>query len=403
MNVGAEPHPTSQAGQGMNIRVGPNHYDPDRLVNLGAGTFGEVYLLNDGQALKVLYTPSESDRRHIMELCTTAQVLNTASLNAGLISVPQQEAYELPANSVCGFTMAALVHRAGDQVQAWPSLTKYRFDLGSNTFRVHDGFAFDNGTATRALLQVFQLLLALESRRLVFCDLSGDNVLFDPISQKPGIIDTDSFKHQNSESKSLGSPGFVDPRLLDLGRSGVGGYHFDAKSDIYAATVLAYLLLMGVMPNSVPTNPPMSPEDMARQRLSWGRYLSQGASPFAAAGHNVVQNQVTTMVAQRSKNLQDAARKFSDLSILLAHFDSIFVLGSRENPVLSLSHTDNRSPRAQPLDEINNDTVLEDLRVKYGLKQKRKAAPRQEQPDPAHLKVFLAERGIRLAQLQEGA
>ena len=310
----------------------------------------------------------------------------------------------MPADEVCGFTMDALIHRnVGNKPEPWPQLTRFRYDIATGAYRTQAGATLDDGSAARAVMQVFQLLLALELRRLVFCDLSADNILFDHKSHKPGLIDTDSFKHQNNESSSLGTPGFVDPRLLDLGRSGAGGYHFDSKSDVYAASVLAHLVLVGVMPHSVPTNPDMRDDDKARRRLTWARWLAQGETPFRAAGCEVIPNELTRLVRRRHNHLRVAAGRSTDLRMVLDHLHGTFAVGSRENPILALDTQDPRSPHAQRLRKMGHTRMMADLRQKYAMTvtvRRTTVAPKQPQPDPTHLRGFLEERGIRLPQQQ---
>jgi len=396
----------------MLIRVDKDTYEADKLPLLGTGSFGEIRDLGGSLAAKLYFDkPTDEATRKLIKLFDIGTSLSTDPQSEYTLSLPAALAIDVADDAVAGFSMTCL--------RNWVPLSTlgFRWRAGGE-YDSEAGFRFDDASAVRAAFSLFRALSALERRHIAIGDISAANILVDPRNGAPGFIDMDSVRLEDWESESLGTEGYVDPHVLDSDLNSMGGYPFDARSDVFALTVVIFYLFTGKQPYVFGLNPPRSVEDLAKLRISNFRVLVEGEGCLKAHGLSLTSSTDITELKSRIEALRRVPGKTgSDGEVLYQHFVSVFIRDERENPVESLPENDARNPTyaiSATLKALRAEETLADMDRKYGINRASAVQPkaasisipriaRRNKPyldgDPSAFGAFLRTRGIDYSAL----
>lgn len=404
------------------MRIGNDSFDIDKLLRLGSGQFGTVYELRTGQAAKRYYDDVvDQQRLKLLRMCASAPKLLQDPQLSNSIAIPVMLAMDSH-NTTIGYSMASMASSANGETRVWPKLIAFSYDPNSRRYRSHNGTSLDENTAVKLVFDLFIKLSALAKQHVVLGDISGGNVLYNPIDQTIGLIDIDSAHFEDWESESCGTEGYIDPQLLDQDRNSVGGLNFDSRSDVFSMTVLAFHLLVGTMPYFFSSDPPMkSHEERASQGLSLLRLVLEGDQCLRSAGVRLIHRDEVDYVRQRMQELRDIkGQSGQDGEIVYSHFVGIFVNDERENLVERLPENDSRDPVSLLLRRLRVPEIIADTKRKLGIPIQKSASGLPQLPavlpagyvgtktgryydkDPSPFGPFLELRGIDYAGMIAG-
>ena len=387
----------------MPFRVQSVTYDEASLEFVGAGQYGEVWDLGDRYAAKLYFSrPDHTLTRKLTQLFDIGRAFTADRKGSITAAMPLRPALDVTDGATVGFSMIYF--------RGWSSLSPLCYDLRSMGFREDKGFQFTDSTAVAASFSLFQTLYALSRQKLTIGDISAKNILVNPADGTPAFIDLDSAHFQDWDSDSLGTPGYVDPRLLDAGLNSKGGYHFDAQSDVFALTAVSFVLFTGLMPFMFGVTPPMKEEEFLRNRLSSLRVLLIGEPCLNAVGCQLTDRAILDHLSRRISALRAVkGASGSDGEKLYQHFVHVLVEDGRENLIEDLPDLDPRNPTSELFTLLRTREVLDDLRQKYRqpvpvfvhatLERdeipvlRRNASPKPSQ-DPSQFGDFLTARAI---------
>jgi len=350
------------------FRVGDKTYQVNQLRHVDDGGSGSVYELGARKAVKIYYDkPSGPQTRKLIHLFDIGGRIG-AQANGAAIAMPLEAAIDPTDAAIAGFSMHFM--------ESWLPLSLLNFDTREAHFRERSGFRFNDDSAVGAVFELFGLLAALEKHHIALGDISGKNILIDPQTGKPGLIDMDSVHFEDWESDSQGTPGYVDPHVFDGDLNAVGGYHFDSKSDVFAMTVVAFSLLVGLMPfNFAVHPPPKNKEEFARQRLSSFRIAVEGDACLRSLGLRLPDQDTIVFVQERLAEVRRVkGRSGQDGELLFEHFADVFVRDNRQNLIQLLPEQDNRSPVGAVFERLRTRAVLVDLGQKFADRPRPPAA-----------------------------
>jgi serine/threonine protein kinase len=395
----------------MPFRVQSATYDEASLEFVGAGQYGEVWDLGGAYAAKLYYSrPDQTQTRKLTQLFDIGRALTTGHNATKNAAMPLRPALDVADGGTVGFSMAYF--------RGWLSLSPLCFDLRSTGFPEDRGFRFTDATAVAASYSLFQTLYALSRQKLTIGDISAGNILVNPADGTPAFIDLDSAHFQDWDSESLGTPGYVDPRLFDAGLNSKGGYHFDAQSDVFALTAVCFVLFTGLMPFMFGVTPPMKDTEFLQHRLSSLRVLLRGETCLQAVGRQLANRGVLGHLDRRLRALRDVkGESGEDGERLYRHFVHVLVEGGRENLIEDLPDTDSRNPNSELLTILRTREVRQELWDKFGrmgsasapatltrdkVPIPRRSASPQPWRDPSEFGDFLVARAIDLDAMVAG-
>ena len=373
----------------------PQIYDTNRLSLLGLGTNGCVYEL-DKDAVKLYH--EDRTQAHIQ------------TLNA-LIDIPARR--KQPFNQTAAIPLGH-AQSIDDEIIGycmtlfrWPGLPLLCYRPESSSFPTVQGFRFNDDTAVRAIISLFRTLIALSREGITIGDISAANILINPKNGIPGFIDLDAAYVRGvsrSESDSMGTPGYIDPRLLEISRNSRGGFHFDSDSDLFALTIASFFLFTGTLPFMMGLQPAhMREEDFLKRRLSSLRVavkgtccLSQYGCHLSPGGKDCI-DQITKRM-ESLKRVQGASKNHGQL--LYDHFVDFLVNDKRTSALLNyLSKSNLASVRINQEDKLG----IGDLLIYYRdvLIPTIKALPiRQRLSDPENFGEYLKARSMNQETLE---
>jgi serine/threonine protein kinase len=382
----------------MRFRLDSRTYEKEFLPVLGVGQFGEVFDLGQEHAAKIYHDkPEEFQLRKLMKLFDIGSSIAVDREVAKQVAMPLRPAIDTADDAIAGFSMNCF--------RGWIKLSKLTFAPQKGEYWRHEGFQFSDDTAIAAVFDLFAMLGALARSHIAIGDISLANILIDPRTGKPGFIDMDAVQFEDWESDSQGTEGYVDPSLLDADLNASGGYHFDAKTDVFALTVVSYFLVTGCNPFHLQVLPPVtSSEVLLRKKLSNLRLLIEGDACLHPHGMRLAPTNFLTFLKQRLDCIRRAkGRSGNDGELLYQHFVDVFVENGRENLLEVLEDDDARSPEHQMLAYLRTKEVIRELKTKYGLTGQVPTAARKRKPfiarDPRGFDSFLASRGIELGTM----
>jgi len=381
----------------MRFRLNSRVFESENLPSLGLGQFGEVFDLGQSQAAKLYYDkPEEFQVRKLIKLFDIGTSIAVDRDIAEQVAMPLQPTIDADDDQVAGFSM--------NSFSGWTKLSKLTFDATRGAYWTQDGFQFTDDTAVAAVFDLFAILSALARRHIAIGDISLANILVNPVTAKPGFIDMDSVHFEDWESDSQGTDGYVDPNLLDADLNALGGLHFDAKTDVFALTVVSYFLVTGCNPFHLQVLPPVDRTSLVRQRISNLRVVVEGTSCLQSQGLQLAQTPLLPHLRQRLESVRRVTgRSGRDGELLYEHFIDVFIKDNRENLLEGLSDDDSRNPEYRMLAHLRTKEVIRELKSKYGLTGSMPAAPKKQQPflasDPRALKSFLECRRIDLSRM----
>lgn len=387
----------------MQFRVDNRVYDDTQLAPLGSGSFGVVYDLgHDSRAAKIFHDPPTAEGvRKLTRLIDIRRSLERTPDIAENVALPRAAATLTTDGTLVGFSMKAFL--------GWIRLSKLGYQRTSGSYQQEAGFRFTDESAVASVYSMFRTLNALSSFHMTIGDISQANVFVNPTSCAAGFIDVDDsgvdeWNVEECDSTSQGTEGYVDPRVLEGNQNAAGGYQFDAQSDIFALTVVAYRLTMGIMPFFMAVHPPTwKDEDFLRHRASNLKVLFEGDGCLSAHGKTLVDGTLPQFLHGRVEALRKVRGvSGADGHRLIEHFRQVFLANERSNLVDGLPDGDSRSPMYRSLVVMGTPWVIGDLEGKYG--RGLSLSPTQRRPqapevDPRPFNDFLSARGIDLSMM----
>jgi serine/threonine protein kinase len=366
----------------MQLIVNAERYNDPSPLNLMGGE-GELYALNTENVAKVYHEEIRSDerKRKVLALCNSFQN-DAAKGGATSVAFPQFPAYELVVSldTLVGFSMRWFKN--------CPAIVALGYDLSKNAFNEDKGVCFDKNSALGFVYNAFEAVDQLHQARIVLGDVNPANILYNPATRRPVIIDVDS-----AQIGSFACPAthelYNDPRLQQRGKSLGGGLTFDAGTDTFALAVVCFEFLVGVRPYQLyvtPTNPRGEVENKLKG-ISSIKCFEVGRHCLSGLGVTYLDCPENQAVESRLAQLKTEDRRLYDF------FVGIFVHDERENLLFSLPLMDPRHPGNRFLVESGFKKVVDDeakKRQQYAAVQTRQGVVQRPTalPDSGFRKVI---------------
>ncbi|MEQ1886553.1 MAG: hypothetical protein ABL967_15925 [Bryobacteraceae bacterium] len=317
----------------MQFRIGKDAYDQDKLRFINAGSQGQVFDLGAGSKAAKIYwdNPTDGQRLKLIQLFDIGRDLDQDEKVGRSAALPLAPAIGLDKDDLVGFSMRNL--------DGWPELSSLTYDWQARTFKEANGFRYNDQTAFEAVERMFTVIARLARRHIAVGDIKLSNILIDPKTGNPSFIDMDSVNLEGLDSESGGTEGYTDPHLLELDANAEGGLYFDAKSDVFALTVVAFQLLVGIMPHMVPTHPPFNNlNEYAKRGISLIRVLRQGTGFLGGEKLQLASSERIDYLRERLdelKRIRGASGR--DGEQLIEHFEDVFIWERRDNLIERLA------------------------------------------------------------------
>ena len=324
----------------MQLLVNSQRYSDPPLVD-GSGGTADIYSLGNDSLAKVFTDKLDTKQPNwktkwferqnkIRAFCNSFQN-HVAQFGKSRFAFPENPAYELAVSpdTLVGFAMK--------DFGRIPKIGELRFDLKTGAFPKSNGIQLDDMSAIGLVYQIFESLDALHRARIILGDVSASNVLFSPSLRHPIIIDIDSAQIGSFACTEV-TPAFEAPELKDRGRDRNGEYIFDAGTDVFAAAVVCYELVIGALPHFVNLSPPSGAIKNRDLGVSSIRCFAMGSSYLSTLGHRYVDTPQNKAIERRLASLKSQDRTLYDF------FVSVFVKNERNNLLTFLPAEDRRHP-----------------------------------------------------------
>ncbi|MBU2546710.1 MAG: serine/threonine-protein kinase [Gammaproteobacteria bacterium] len=131
-----------------------------------------------------------------------------------------------------------------------PTLNDIGFDLSMQKFKSSGSVALDDDKAVKLIYNTFNVVDKLHTARIILGDINPSNLLYNPKSNDPIIIDIDSV--QIGQFKCLVcSPEYIDPLIQQQGKN----ITYSEENDIFSIACICFQLIIGKNPFWVLTDP----------------------------------------------------------------------------------------------------------------------------------------------------
>ncbi len=369
----------------MQLIIDRRRYNDPPSLNV-AGAEGELFALDSDNAAKVYHESLRTDgqqfeerKRKVLALCNSYQN-NVGRGGAIAVAFPQFPAYEVDVSldTLVGFSM--------HWFEGCPPIANLGFNLATNTFMEDKGVRFDDTTALGFIYSIFDVMERLHAARIVLGDVNPGNILYNPTTRRPVIIDLDSAQI-GTFGCPVTHPHYNDPLLEQRGRTLTGYLPYDSGTDTFALAVVCFEFWIGKRPfhiaHSKANSMPLDEVEQKRDGISSIKCLALGRQYLGNHGVSYINCDENKAVESRLAQLKAQDRKLYDF------FVGVFVEGERENLLLSLEITDPRHPGYRFLVESGLKDMI-DAEVR-----KRQAADIQARQGYASAGAALPDSGLR--------
>jgi serine/threonine protein kinase len=333
----------------VQLIVNTKRYDDPSPLNLMGGE-GELYALSTDNVAKVYHQEVRSDerKRKVLALCNSFQN-DAAKGGSTSVAFPLFPAYELVVSldTLVGFSMRWFKN--------CPAVAALGYNLSTNDFNEDKGVRFDTNTALGFAYNLFEAVDQLHQGRIILGDVNPANILYNPATRRPVIIDVDSAQIGGFACPTTHEL-YNDPKLQQRGKNLGGSLTFDAGTDTFALAVVCFELLVGVRPYQLyvtPTNPKGEVENKFKG-ISSIRCVEIGRHWLSQLGVGYLDCPENRAVETRLAQLKTADRRLYDF------FVGVFVNDERENLLFSLPLADPRHPGNRFLVESGFKKVVDD-------------------------------------------
>jgi serine/threonine protein kinase len=313
----------------MRLLVSGDEFDNPPLLNSGGE--GEIFSLDAQSVAKVYYEHLRSDERKqkVLALCDSYSNFSARYSNS-LIAFPEAPAYEFAVSfdTLVGFSMSRL---------AFPTIATLSFNIKTGAFDEASGLRFDDGRAIAFVYDLFALVEQLHQSRIVLGDINPANIMCEPSTSKPVIVDIDAAQIGGFPCETT-HPDYNDPRLGQRGRRLGGAFNFDFGTDIFALSVVCFEFLIGVRPHQLHVTPPKRATENKALGITNLGWLELGPKYLATLGVSYLDCPENTTIQARLSRLKSLDRRLYDF------FADVFVRDQRDNVLFSLPLTDGRHP-----------------------------------------------------------
>lgn len=337
------------------VKISGNRYDFTGREPLFFGKEADIYELNSDKVVKCYY-PVKDDyvrKRKVLALCDKYVMFSRDRDFATSVAMPQQPAFDIQDDSVLGFSM--------DFFKGGHRIFELNYDPAKMEYRSPDGKShLTDETAVQLIFRLFELLEKIHRARIIIGDISPGNILYSFTIRQPCFVDIDSVKFEQFEVSTLGTSDYVDPNIERLGKTQSGHLKFNAESDIYGLTCIAYELCFGVHPFFLRCIPPSSNQRNARECISIIRIHKEGTQFLSSLGIKSYDGELLNKFQQRVRSILQRSNggellnKFqqrlrSILQVpngqaLVRHFEEVFIHGKRSSLLAQLPEHDARNP-----------------------------------------------------------
>ncbi|PIT04466.1 hypothetical protein TSA1_29690 [Bradyrhizobium nitroreducens] len=397
----------------MQVLVNAQLYDLDTPFAYGGE--GEIYDLTKQSVAKLYYDHLIDDERKqkVLALCNSHANFRKRH-NDRMIAFPEAPAYHgtVSFDSVVGFSMCRYT---------FPKLDKLGFDISAGRFSEDSGLRFDDRTAIRFVYDTFGLVDQLHQSRIVLGDVNPGNIMCDPSTGKPVIIDVDAAQIGGFPCRAT-HDNYNDPQLLSRGKGRGGALPVDFGTDIFALAVVCFEFLVGRRPHWLRVTPPKLDKQNKAVGISSIRCIAIGRDHLSSHGVRYFPCPENESVERRVAQLKSLDKRLYDF------FEGVFVRDDRENILFTLPISDVKHPanhffetsgmaavirrekeRRQVRDDVLArqgqravpDSGFKDLIASLVPSPSTPSSPkrttRQQCPDPAEFGNFLKQFNLRLS------
>ena len=298
---------------------------------LAAGGEGEVFTLDAANVAKVYFEQFRTDQRKQKVLALCDSYTNFSTRHTGrLIAFPEAPAYELTISfdALVGFSMARY---------AFPTIAELGFDLKRDKYNDVSGFRFDDTKAIAFVYELFSVIEQLHQSRIVLGDVNPGNIMCDPATRKPVMIDIDAAQIGGFPCQTTHEL-YNDPQVVSRGKGLGGAFTFDFGTDIFALAIVCFEFLVGVRPHQLHVTPPKKDTENKAAGISNLKCISSGRDYLAQLGVAYFDCPENTTIERRIAQLKSLDPR------LYTFFEAVFVSDERDNLLFSLPLTDAKHP-----------------------------------------------------------
>ena len=216
-----------------------------------------------------------------------------------------------------------------------PEIGTMGFDIVSGTFQESKGVSLNESQAIDLVYELFATVDRLHQARIILGDVNDRNFLSD--GKTVCVVDVDACQ--------IGSFGchettaqFYDPHLKRRGINTNGTWTFDAGTDNFALSVIAFQFLVGVLPYDIHLVPAGDEIANKERGISSIKCFALGHDYLRPTGHAYLDCPENKIVEKRLVWLQQKDRRLFD------HFVNVFVKDARGSLLDALDITDHRHP-----------------------------------------------------------
>lgn len=345
-------------------------------VPFKSGGEGEIYKLNQQFVAKIYYdTIINPDRQQkVLALCTSYSD-KIDQFGTDSYAFPQKPAFknEEP-DYLCGFSMSFF---------DYPTLGDIGYDLSTKDFRTSKSAKLNDDKAVKFIYDTFDAVDRLHKSRIILGDVNPGNIMYNPLSNYPVIIDLDAA--QVGPFRCLAwSPEYLDPLIEQQGKNIHGGYNYSFESDIFSLACICFEFVIGVNPFFVHTDPP--PQDRIVHNKEHGissiRFFHTGSSILN--GFRYISNPVNSNIKARIEVIKSKYPKLYDF------FISIFLDSHRISLMQTLDRSDIKHPAYIFYSQSDFGNVLKQIITE----RKKLEVVRQASPVASQVGGFIPDSGF---------
>jgi serine/threonine protein kinase len=360
----------------MQLIVNGNQFnDPPSLASGGEG---EIFSLDAANVAKVYFENVRTDERKQKVLALCNSYGNFSQRHTGqLIAFPEAPAYELAISfdTLVGFSMARY---------SFPVIEELGFNLQTGRFNESSGIRFDDKSAIQFVYDLCGLIEQLHQSRIVLGDVNPANIMCNPKSQKPVLIDIDAAQIGGFPCRTTHEL-YNDPQVVSRGKGIGGAFTFDFGTDIFALAIVCFEFLIGVRPHQLHVTPPKKDTENKTLGISSIKCVSAGRDYLAQLGVKYFDCPENDTIVRRLARLKALDPR------LFGFFEAVFIKDERDNILFSLPVTDTRHPGHHFFVDSGFKRVIDDelkKRQQRANVQARQGHRQSPVPDSGFLKVI---------------
>jgi len=333
-----------------------NILDEQRIRDVG--TEAELYPITNERILKKYNDSDLSEQeRKVRALCNLSSYFESSFGNSS-IAYPLDIAYEElgSSNQFCGFSMNFFSNCY--------TMEKSAFSLFDNRFFKPEMTDF---RAVSIIYDLFRLLDSIHYKRIVLGDIKPANILINPSTYKPIIVDFDSAQVPPNFPCSAISEQYLDPKIEVQGKNTNGFYTVSTDSDIYSLAVVAYEFFVGMLPFDISVEPALTDVEAKNLNVNLLVFHKHKLNRLRAGGYELQKNENCKLALARLDILEKNHKELYEFLCTVLVFDKRQYLARSKKQVTKTQNRQRKFISKERRYEKNDPKELLELIKTYNL------------------------------------